>query len=166
MAAFGWAAGSARTLIALDRGDLSKLPFSDDGEFGESLADASQLERTCEEVAPFLTLAGPCVVVRRGWPTLLADGCLHDVRQLPVRAPYTLGMNASLHPQQREDPDRCVHGETTFYVFDAHDRLSPPIGRCFPACSRRAAMPAAVRKHVRYPESLLNVPGRRLCLYP
>ena len=35
-----------RTLIALDRGDLAKLPFSDDVNVGEPLADAPQAERT------------------------------------------------------------------------------------------------------------------------
>jgi uncharacterized membrane protein (UPF0182 family) len=57
-------------------------------------------------------------------------------------------------------------GQTTFYVFDAHDPVIAAYRSVFPSLFTDAsAMPAAVRKHVRYPELMLNVQARIYGLY-
>ena len=57
-------------------------------------------------------------------------------------------------------------GQTTFYVFDAHDPIIAAYRAVFPGLFTDAsAMPAAVRKHVRYPELLLNVQAAVYGLY-
>ena len=57
-------------------------------------------------------------------------------------------------------------GQTTFYVFDAHDPVIAAYRAVFPSLfADAAAMPAAVRKHVRYPELLLNVQAAVYGLY-
>ncbi|HEY6619148.1 MAG TPA: UPF0182 family protein, partial [Steroidobacteraceae bacterium] len=57
-------------------------------------------------------------------------------------------------------------GETTFYVFDAQDPIIAAYRALFPGLfTDAAAMPAAVRKHVRYPELLLNVQAAVYGLY-
>ncbi len=57
-------------------------------------------------------------------------------------------------------------GETTFYVFDTHDPVIAAYRALFPGLfTDAAAMPAAVRKHVRYPELLLNVQAAVYGLY-
>ena len=57
----GWV---RRTLIALDRGDLAKLPFSDDVNSQSRLLMRRQLNERVQELAPFLTLdPDPYVVV-------------------------------------------------------------------------------------------------------
>jgi uncharacterized membrane protein (UPF0182 family) len=48
-------------------------------------------------------------------------------------------------------------GATTFYVFDIHDPVIAAYRAVFPGLFTDAsAMPPALRKHVRYPELLLN----------
>ena len=57
-------------------------------------------------------------------------------------------------------------GTTTFYVFDTMIRSSPPIAASFPGLFKdAAAMPPQLRKHVRYPELLLEAAGRGYGLY-
>jgi uncharacterized membrane protein (UPF0182 family) len=57
-------------------------------------------------------------------------------------------------------------GQTTFYVFDAHDPIIAAYRSVFPSLFTDAsAMPAAVRKHVRYPELMLNVQAAIYGLY-
>jgi uncharacterized membrane protein (UPF0182 family) len=57
-------------------------------------------------------------------------------------------------------------GETTFYVFDSADPIIAAYRALFPGLFIDAsAMPAAVRKHVRYPELLLNVQAAVYGLY-
>ena len=57
-------------------------------------------------------------------------------------------------------------GQTTFYVFDTHDPIIAAYRAVFPGLFTDAsAMPAAVRKHVRYPELLLNVQAAVYGLY-
>src|SRR5258708_34149115 len=57
-------------------------------------------------------------------------------------------------------------GETTLYVFDTHDPVIAAYRAVFPGLfTDAAAMPAAVRKLVRYPESLLNVQAAVYGLY-
>ena len=48
-------------------------------------------------------------------------------------------------------------GTTTFYVFDTEDPIVAATARIFPSLFKDAkAMPPDLRKHVRYPELLLN----------
>jgi hypothetical protein len=57
-------------------------------------------------------------------------------------------------------------GTTTFYVFDAQDPIIAAYRGMFPSLFRDAsAMPAALRKHVRYPELLLRLQASVYGLY-
>jgi uncharacterized membrane protein (UPF0182 family) len=57
-------------------------------------------------------------------------------------------------------------GTTTFYVFDAKDPILAAYRRVFPSLFRDAAeMPAGLRKHTRYPESLLKLQAEVYGLY-
>ena len=57
-------------------------------------------------------------------------------------------------------------GTTTFYVFDAEDPIVAAYRAIFPTLFRDAsAMPAALRKHVRYPELLLELQAAVYGLY-
>ena len=52
-------------------------------------------------------------------------------------------------------------GSTTFYVFDEQDPILAAYRRIFPSLFKaEAAMPPALRKHMRYPELLLKVQGQ------
>jgi hypothetical protein len=57
-------------------------------------------------------------------------------------------------------------GTTTFYVFDAEDPIIAAYRAIFPSLFKDAdAMPPAMRKHVRYPELLLEVQATVYGLY-
>jgi uncharacterized membrane protein (UPF0182 family) len=57
-------------------------------------------------------------------------------------------------------------GTTTFYVFDPKDPIIAAWRKVFPALFQDAsAMPAALRKHVRYPEMLLKMQASVYGLY-
>jgi uncharacterized membrane protein (UPF0182 family) len=57
-------------------------------------------------------------------------------------------------------------GTTTFYVFDAQDPILAAYRGIFPALFKDAsAMPAGLRKHVRYPEMLLKLQAEVYGLY-
>jgi uncharacterized membrane protein (UPF0182 family) len=57
-------------------------------------------------------------------------------------------------------------GTTTFYVFDSEDPILAAYRGIFPALFKdAAAMPAWLRKHVRYPELLLSVQAEVYGLY-
>jgi uncharacterized membrane protein (UPF0182 family) len=57
-------------------------------------------------------------------------------------------------------------GTTTFYVFDPQDSIISAYRRIFPSLFKDAlAMPAALRKHLRYPELLLKLQAAVYGLY-
>jgi uncharacterized membrane protein (UPF0182 family) len=57
-------------------------------------------------------------------------------------------------------------GTTTFYIFDPDDPIAATYRRIFPSLFRDAAeMPAGLRKHIRYPESLLKMQAQVYGLY-
>src|SRR5438270_3495035 len=60
----------------------------------------------------------------------------------------------------------AYNGATTFYVFDAEDPVIAAYRRIFPSLFKDAAMmPAGLRKHMRYPELLLNLQAEVYGLY-
>src|SRR6267154_1582896 len=149
-----------RTLIALDRGDLSKLPFSDDVNSESRLLMRRRLSERVQELAPFLTFdEDPYVIVgddgRLSW---MMDGFTTS-ESYPYARRYTLGNDRINYIRNSvKILIDAYTGETTFYVFDAHDPVIAAYRAVFPGLfTDAAAMPAAVRKHVRYPELLLNV---------
>ena len=135
-----------RTLIALDRGDLAKLPFSDDVNSESRLLMRRKLNERVQELAPFLTLdPDPYVVVGEDGRHLLADGRLHDFRRLPVRAPHQLGGESINYIRNSVKVLIDAYtGQTTFYVFDTHDPVIAAYREIFPSLfADAAAMPAA-----------------------
>jgi hypothetical protein len=60
----------------------------------------------------------------------------------------------------------AYNGTTRFYVFDSQDPLIATYRAIFPSLFRDAAeMPAGLRAHVRYPETLIKVQGEVYGLY-
>jgi len=157
-----------RTLIALDRGDLAKLPFSDDVNSESRLLMRRKLNERVQELAPFLTLdPDPYVVVGEDGRIYWLMDAFTTSDGYPYARRYTLG-NDSIN-YIRNSVKILIDaytGETTFYVFDTHDPMIAAYRAVFPGLfNDAAAMPAAVRKHVRYPELLLNVQAAVYGLY-
>src|SRR5258706_2448540 len=81
-----------RTLIALDRGDLSKLPFSDDVNSESRLLMRRGLSERVQELAPFLTLdPDPCVVVGEDGRLYWLMDAFTTSDSYPYARRYTLG---------------------------------------------------------------------------
>src|SRR5229473_1248075 len=157
-----------RTLIALDRGDLSKLPFSDDVNSESRLLMRRRLSERVQELAPFLTLdPDPYVVVGEDGRLYWLMDAFTTSDSYPYARRYTLGNDRINYIRNSvKILIDAYTGETTFYVFDTHDPVIAAYRAVFPGLfTDAAAMPAAVRKHVRYPELLLNVQAAVYGLY-
>jgi uncharacterized protein len=157
-----------RTLIALDRGDITKLPFSDDVSPESRLLMRRNLRERVQELAPFLTMDhDPYIVVGDNGRIYWFMDAFTTSNTYPYARRIHLG-------DQRINYVRnsvkividAYTGATTLYVFDPKDPVITAYRAIFPDLfSDASAMPAALRKHVRYPELLLNVQAAVYSLY-
>ncbi|MGB9104483.1 MAG: UPF0182 family protein [Terriglobales bacterium] len=157
-----------RILIALGRGDVAKLPFSDDVNPQSRLLMRRNVRDRVSALAPFLTYdPDPYMVVgddgRLSW--IMDAFTVSD--EYPYSRHYRLGEN--LINYMRNSVKVVIDaydGTTTFYVFDPEDPIIAAYRRVFPSLFKdAAAMPPALRKHVRYPELLLKLQADVYGLY-
>jgi uncharacterized membrane protein (UPF0182 family) len=157
-----------RVLLAFDRGDLTKVPFSDDITAESRLLMRRNVLTRVSALAPFLTFdTDPYIVVgdngRLSW--------IIDAYTSSASYPYSA--QASLEDQSvnylRNSVKAVVDtydGTVTFYVFDSEDPILAAWRGIFPGLFRDAStMPAWLRAHVRYPETLLSVQADVYGLY-
>ena len=157
-----------RLLIAFDRGDIAKLPFSDDANSQSRLLMRRTVRDRVETLAPFLTYdQDPYIVVgddgRLSW---IMDGFTSS-DTYPYSAHRAID-NLPLN-YMRNSVKVVVDaydGTTTFYVFDNSDPILAAYRGIFPSLFKDAsAMPAWLHKHVRYPELLLSLQAEVYGLY-
>jgi hypothetical protein len=149
-----------RTLIALDRGDLTKLPFSDDVSSESRLLMRRSLRERVQELAPFLTFDPDAYVV------VGEDGKIYwlmDAFTTSNNYPYARRYRVGGEPINyiRNSVKIVIDaysGATTFYVFDPQDPIIAAYRGIFPTLFADAsAMPPELLVHVRYPQLLLQV---------
>ena len=157
-----------RIIIALDRGDLAKLPFSDDVNNHSQLLMHRNVRDRVSALAPFLTYDPDPYIV-------LGD----DGRLSWVMDAFTVSDNYPYASHYRLDRDPINYmrnsvkvvidaysGATTFYVFDPEDPIIAGYRRIFPSLFKDAAtMPPGLRNHMRYPELLLKLQAEVYGLY-
>jgi uncharacterized protein len=157
-----------RIMIALDRGDLAKLPFSDDVNNDSQLLMRRNVRDRVSALAPFLTYDPDPYIV------LGEDGRLSwvmDAFTVSDNYPYASHSHLDRDPinYMRNSVKVVIdayNGDTTFYVFDAEDPIIAAYRRIFPSLFKdAAAMPAGLRKHMRYPELLLKLQAEVYGLY-
>jgi uncharacterized membrane protein (UPF0182 family) len=157
-----------RSIIAFDRGDLAKLPFSDDVNKNSRLLMRRNVRERTLALAPFLTYEqDPYIVLgddgRLSW--ILDAFTISD--SYPYSSHYRLDGN--LVNYMRNSVKVVIDaydGTTTFYVFDTDDPIIAAYRRIFPSLFKDAAMmPPGTRKHVRYPELLLKLQAEVYGLY-
>src|SRR5271155_1579836 len=148
-----------RIVIAFDRGDLAKLPFSDDVNPDSRLLMRRNVRERVSTLAPFLTFeTDPYIVLgddgRLSW---IMDGfTVSDSYPYSTHYPLDSGTINYMRNSVKVVID-AYDGTTTFYVFDPEDPIIAAYRRIFPSLFKdAAAMPADLRKHVRYPELLLK----------
>jgi hypothetical protein len=157
-----------RALLAFDRGDLTKVPFSDDITAQSRLLMRRNVLERVTALAPFLTFDhDPYIVVgddgRLSW--------IIDAYTSSSTYPYSAA--AGLYGQSvnyvRNSVKAVVDtydGTVTFYVFDASDPILAAWRGIYPGLFKDAsAMPAWLRAHVRYPEALLSLQADVYGLY-
>ncbi len=157
-----------RIIIALDRGDLAKLPFSDDVNNDSQLLMRRNVRDRVSAIAPFLTCdPDPYIVLgddgRLSW--VMDAFTVSD--SYPYASHYRLGRDPINYMRNSvKVVIDAYNGATTFYVFDAEDPIIATYRRIFPSLFKDAAMmPAGLRKHMRYPELLLKLQAEVYGLY-
>jgi hypothetical protein len=157
-----------RMIIALDQGDLTKLPFSDDVTKDSRLLMRRNLRERVTALAPFLTFdSDPYVVLgddgRLSW--IMDAFTISD--SYPYSTHYSLGENSINYMRNSvKAVIDAYDGTTTFYVFDTEDPIIAAYRGLFPSLFKDAAMmPPGLRKHVRYPELLLKLQAEVYGLY-
>jgi uncharacterized membrane protein (UPF0182 family) len=157
-----------RLLIALDRGDITKLPFSDDITPDSRLLMRRNVSERVAALAPFLTYdPDPYVVISDDGRIFWMLDAYTKSEMYPYARHYVLGREAInyLRNSVKVVVD-AYNGATTFYVFDNDDPIVNAYRGIFPALFRDgSAMPAGLRKHVRYPELLLKIQAAVYGLY-
>jgi uncharacterized protein len=157
-----------RIIIAFDRGDLAKLPFSDDVNSNSRLLMRRNVRDRASALAPFLTYdPDPYIVLgddgRLSW--------IMDAFTVSDSYPYSshYRLDGNLINYMRNSVKVVIDaydGTTTFYVFDPEDPIIAAYRRIFPNLFKDAAMmPPGLRNHVRYPELLLKLQAEVYGLY-
>jgi uncharacterized membrane protein (UPF0182 family) len=157
-----------RLLIAFDRGDIAKLPFSDDINAQSRILMRRNVRERVETLAPFLTYdQDPYIVVGD-------DGRLSWVMDAFTSSDtYPYSAHRSLNDQPLNYMRNSVKvvvdaydGSTNFYVFDTTDPIIAAYRGIFPNLFKNASsMPTWLHKHVRYPEMLLSLQAQVYGLY-
>jgi uncharacterized protein len=157
-----------RLLIAIDRGDLAKLPFSDDVMPDSRLLMRRNVRDRVQALAPFLTFdPDPYIIVgddgRLSW--MMDAFTTSDA--FPYARHYRFGRERVNYIRNSVKAIVDAYdGTTTFYVYDAEDPIIAAYRAIFPSLFKDAsAMPPAMRAHVRYPELLLEVQAMVYGLY-
>ncbi len=157
-----------RLLIALDRGDLAKLPFSDDVTADSRLLMRRNVRSRVETLAPFLTFdADPYIVVTAGGRLVWMMDAFTTSESYPYARHYRLGRERINYMRNSVKATVDAYdGTVAFYVFDAEDPIILAYRRMFPGLFKDgSAMPADLRTHVRYPELLLEMQAAVYGLY-
>ncbi len=157
-----------RALIAYDRDDLGKLPFSDDITAQSRLLMRRNVRERVAALAPFLTFdQDPYIVVGEDGRLVWMMDAFTTSDSYPYSSHYTLGDNSLNYMRNSvKVVIDAYNGATTFYVFDQEDPILAAYRSIFPGLFKDAAtMPADLRKHVRYPELLFKLQAEVYDLY-
>jgi uncharacterized protein len=157
-----------RLLIALDRGDIAKLPFSDDVTTDSRLLMRRNIRERVATLAPFLTFdADPYIVIGDGGRLFWMMDGFTTSDTYPYARPYRLdGAPVNYVRNSVKIVIDAYDGTVSFYVFDDADPIVAAYRGIFPALFKDGAeMPPTLRAHVRYPELLLKVQATVYGLY-
>ena len=123
-----------RALIALDRGDLAKLPFSDDVTADSMLLMRRNVRERVETLAPFLTFdPDPYIVIGEGGRLYWIMDAFTISDSYPYARHYRLGNDRINYMRNSvKAVIDAYDGTTTFYVFDSGDPIVNAYRGIFP----------------------------------
>jgi uncharacterized membrane protein (UPF0182 family) len=157
-----------RVLLAAALDDLSKLPFSDDVTSESRILLHRNIRDIVDSVAPFLIYDNdPYIVVSNDGRLYWIVDAFTESSSYPYSHHYQAGEKTVNYIRNSvKVVIDAYNGAVSFYVFDAQDPLIQTYRATFPKLFHDAAeMPADLRAHVRYPETLIKVQGEVFGLY-
>lgn len=157
-----------RVLLAYDRGDLTKVPFSDDINAESRLLMRRTVRERVAALAPFLNFdPDPYIVVGEdGRLTWVVDAFTAS-DTYPYSSHYGLaGESLNYMRNSVKVTVDAFDGTTTFYVFDREDPIITAWRAIFPSLFKdESQMPEWLHKHMRYPEMMLSLQAGVYGLY-
>jgi uncharacterized membrane protein (UPF0182 family) len=166
----GIAVGNAlrRLLLAWTLDDLSKLPFSDDVTPESRVLMRRNISERVEALAPFLIYDNdPYIVVAQDGRLFWMIDAFTESQTYPYSRHYEAGKQYVNYMRNSiKVTIDAYNGDVRFYVFDPQDPLINTYRATFPVLFHDASeMPADLRAHVRYPETLIKAQGDVYGLY-
>ncbi|HWT00325.1 MAG TPA: UPF0182 family protein [Pyrinomonadaceae bacterium] len=157
-----------RTLLAWALGDLSKLPFSDAITPESRVLMRRKIDDRVNALAPFLVYDGdPYIVITDDGRLFWMIDAFTESTTYPYSRHYTAGSKTVnyIRNSVKVTVD-AYNGSVDFYVFEPEDPIINAYRAVFPALFKDASqMPADLRAHVRYPETLIQTQGEVFGLY-
>jgi uncharacterized membrane protein (UPF0182 family) len=157
-----------RLALALDRGDLTRMPFSDDVTADSRLLMRRNIRDRAQALAPFLVFdSDPYIVVTREGRLVWMMDAFTRSDAYPYARLYRLGNERInyLRNSVKATVD-AYDGSVRFYVFEPDDPVIAAYRAFFPSLFvDRGAMPQDLQGHVRYPELMLEVQAAVYGLY-
>jgi uncharacterized membrane protein (UPF0182 family) len=157
-----------RMLLAWGIGDLSKLPFSDDVTSDSRVLINRNIRDIINGVAPFLTYDKDAYIVvsSEGRLFWMIDA-FTESQYFPYSTHHDVAGNRLNYIRNSvKVVIDAYNGTAHFYVFDNQDPMIAAYRRIFPNLFQDASqMPADLRAHVRYPETLVRAQGEVYSLY-
>ncbi|MEK6335837.1 MAG: UPF0182 family protein [Acidobacteriota bacterium] len=160
--------GLRRLLLAWAVGDLAKLPFSDDVSADSRIMIHRNIKEIVNGIAPFLIYdSDPYIVAGNDGGLYWIIDAFTESANYPYSRHHKVGNNQVNYIRNSvKVVIDAYNGTTRFYIFDPQDPLIAAYRGIFPNLFLDAAqMPADLRSHVRYPETLLRVQGEVFSLY-
>ncbi|HEY0430520.1 MAG TPA: UPF0182 family protein, partial [Pyrinomonadaceae bacterium] len=160
--------GARRMLLAWALGDLSKLPFSDDVNSESRVLIHRNIRELVNGIAPFLIYdSDPYIVVSGEGKLFWVIDAFTESATYPYSRHHKVGVNDVNYIRNSVKVTiDAYNGTVHFYVFDQSDPLIATYRATFPVLFEDASqMPADLRAHVRYPETLIRVQGDVYGLY-
>lgn len=161
----GW---GRRMLLAWGIGDLSKLPFSDAITSESRVLIRRNIRQIVNGIAPFLTYdKDPYIVVSADGRLFWMMDAFTESSYFPYSSHHDVDRNSINYIRNSvKVVIDAYNGTARFYVFDNQDPLIAAYRRIFPNLFLEASeMPADLRAHVRYPETLIRTQGEVYSLY-
>jgi uncharacterized membrane protein (UPF0182 family) len=160
--------GARRLLLAWALGDLTKLPFSDDVSSESRVMIHRNIREIVDGIAPFLIYdRDPYVVVGNDGGLYWIIDAFTESSNYPYSRHHKVDNNDINYIRNSvKVVIDAYNGTTSFYVFDPKDPLITAYRDIFPTLFQDAGqMPADLRAHIRYPETLMRAQGEVFGLY-
>ncbi|HET6977806.1 MAG TPA: UPF0182 family protein [Pyrinomonadaceae bacterium] len=157
-----------RMLLAWGVGDLSRLPFSDAITSDSRVLINRNIREIVNGVAPFLTYDKDAyVVVSNDGRLFWMIDAFTESSYFPYSTHHDVAGNSLNYIRNSvKVVIDAYNGTASFYVFDNQDPILAAYRRIFPNLFQDASqMPADLRAHVRYPETLIRAQGEVYSLY-